>query len=491
VSERWLLAPAGRSWVRTLTVGVASPAVALGIGLLLQPERELGAVSPFLLAVVGASVLGGIRSGVLSSALGFVALTFFFTEPVHTFRVTSRDDVFAVAAFLVVALVVGWVVARAVLERDRASRREREARLLNYFATKALSGEPLDRVLNDLAASLVDALRLATCRIDARAGGRGFEVRRSQPGTTDGTPLTLPIARGDLELGELAAARAGGEGFGPDDVRLLEAAARQLAVVLERWDLDAEVADARELAERSQARAALFSSVTHDLRTPLASIKTAVTGMLQDDVELDAEQRTELLRTVVEETDRLNRLIGNILELARVRAGALVPAKQPTAVDEVVEAVLHRMEPTPRDVRFRTILRDAPEVPADPVQIDQVLSNLLENAVRFSPPGGEVVVSVAPWRSGVQVRVADDGPGIPPQDRQRVFEAFTSGDAAGPDGGTRSGLGLAIARAIVLAHGGRIHIEGTPSGGTAVVFELPARDAEPVAQEAVTGEGAP
>jgi two-component system sensor histidine kinase KdpD len=491
VSERWLLVPAHKSVVWTLVVGVTSPAAALGVGLLLQPERELGAVSPFLLAVVGASVIGGIWAGVLSCVLGFVALTFFFTEPVHTFRITSRDDVLALGAFLVVALVVGAVVARAVLERDRAARREREARLLNFFATKALSGEPLERILNDLAAALVDALRLARCEIDAHAGGTTFEVRRSQPGAASDVPLTVPIARGDVGFGELTAVREQGEAFGIDDLRLLEAAARQLAVVLERWGLDVQVADAREQAERSQARAALFASVTHDLRTPLASIKTAVTGMLQDDVELAAEQRTELLRTVVEETDRLNRLIGNILELARVRAGALVPAKRPTAVDEVVEAVLHRMQPTPRDVRFRTILRDAPEVPADPVQIDQVISNLLENAVRFSPPGGEVVVSVAPWRSGVQIRVADDGPGIPPQERQRVFEAFTSGGPQGPEGGTRSGLGLAIARAIVLAHGGRIHIEGTPSGGTAVVFELPARDAEPVAQEATTGEGVP
>jgi two-component system sensor histidine kinase KdpD len=471
--------------VRAVVVGVSAPAVALGLGLLLQPERELGAVSPFLLAVVGASVVGGIWAGVISSVLGLVALTYFFTEPVHTFRVASRDDLLAVAAFLVVALVVGWVVARAVQERDRASRREREARLLNYFTTKVLSGEPLDRVLNDLSAALVDALRLASCEIDADAAGRTFQIRRVQPGTVAGIPLKVSIASGDEPLGTLAAAMPEDDALGPDDVRLLEAAARQIAVVLERSTLDARVAEAREQAERSQARAALFSSVTHDLRTPLASIKTAVTGLLQADVRLDAAERTELLQTVLEETDRLNRLIGNILELAKVRAGALVPAKQPTALDEIVESVLHRMQPSLRSVRVRTILRDAPEVPADPVQIDQVLSNLLENAVRFSPTGGEVVVSVAPWRSGVQVRVADDGPGIPVDERERVFDAFARGASAGPDTGTTSGLGLAIARAIVLAHGGRIWIEGTPSGGTAVVFDLPVRDAEPVAQEAM------
>jgi two-component system sensor histidine kinase KdpD len=489
VSERWWLPPTRGSHVRTAVVSIAAPAIALGLGLLIQPQRELGAVSLFLLAVVAASVVGGVWAGVGSSVLGFIALTYFFTKPIHTFRITARDDAVAVAVFLVVALIVGWVVARAVAERDRAARREREARLLNYFATKALSGEPLERVLNDLAAALVDALRLASCRLDAEAAGRTYEVRRPLPGGTDpGIPVVIPIDSGAATFGTLAAARPVGEGFGPDDLRLLEAAARQIAVALERSGLDAQVAAARLQVERSQARAALFSSVTHDLRTPLSSIKTAVTSLLQDDVELDAEQRVELLRMVVEETDRLNRLIGNILELAKVRAGALVPAKQPIAVDEVVESVLHRMQPALRHVRVRTILRDAPDVPADPVQIDQVLSNLLENAIRFSPPGGEVVVSVAPWQSGVQVRVADEGPGIPPADRERVFEAFARGGDGGRDSGVGSGLGLAIARAIVLAHGGRIRIEGTPSGGAAVVFELPLRDAEPVAQEAGSGD---
>jgi len=368
-------------------------------------------------------------------------------------------------------------------ERDRASRREREARLLHYFATKALSGEPLDRVMDDLAAALVDALRLATCRIEAAAGGRSFGAVRGQPSATPASPVRISIAGGTTTFGTLAAARPrGAEGLSPEDERLLEAAARQIAVLLERTELDAQVADARLDAERSQTRAALFSSVTHDLRTPLASIKAAVTSLLQEDVELDTAQRLELLRTVREETDRLNRLIGNIVDLARVRAGALVPAKEPTALDEVVEAVLHRMGAGTSGVTVRTNLRDVPDVPVDPVQIDQLLSNLIENAVRFSPPGGEIVVSVAPWRANVQVRVTDHGPGIAPRDRQRVFEPFATGGSM-PDARTGSGLGLAIARAIVLAHGGRIWIEGTPGGGTAVVFELPVRDAGPVPQE--------
>ena len=482
MSERWLLAPAGGSRLRAAAVSVLMPVAALGAGLIVQPERELGAVSLFLLAVVAAAVVGGIWAGVGSSVVGFLALNYFFTEPLHTFRVNDRDDVVAIVTFLIVALVVGSVVARAVDERLRATRREREARLLNLFATKALSGEPLEHVLNDLATALIDALRLSTCVIEVRAGGRPYELRRASPRSTAGSPTTLEITSGHHAFGTLTAARSEEE-LSAEDVRLLESAARQIAVILERATLDERLRDARFDAEKSQARAALFSSVTHDLRTPLASIKASATALLQDDLELDPEQRLELLRTVVEETDRLNRLIGNILELARVRAGALVPSKEPTALDEVVDSVLHRMQPVLGGVRVRTLVRDTPDVAADPVQIDQVLSNLIENAVRFSAPGGEVVVSTAAWHSSVQIRVVDHGPGIAPADRERVFEAFARVGASAPDEAGSSGLGLAIAKAIVEAHGGRIWIEGVPAGGTAVVVELPVADAEQVSEE--------
>jgi two-component system sensor histidine kinase KdpD len=470
-------------------LAAVAPAVALAVALIMQPERELGAASLFVLAVVAAAVFGGIWAGIGSSLLGFLALNYFFTEPLHTLRVHNRDDVVALVVFLVVALLVGWVVARAVAERDRATRREREARLLNLFATKALSGEPPERVLDDLAAALVDALRLASCSIDVGAAGREYLVRRTRPGVSDGEPFELAISSGDHAFGTLRVATVGGE-LSSEDRRLLQAAASQIAADLERARLDAEIAAARLDAETSQARAALFSSVTHDLRTPLTSIKTAVTSLLQIDVRLDQPQARELLQTVLEETDRLNRLVGNILGLAQVRSGSLAPMKEPSALDEIVESVLHRLEPTLGSVRVRTILRDVPEVPVDPVLIDQVVSNLLENAVRFSPPGGEVTISVVPWRSAVQVRVADQGPGIAPADRERVFEPFTQLGAAGPDASGGSGLGLAISRAIVLAHGGRIWIEGAPGGGAAVVFELPGRDASPIPQEAATREEA-
>jgi two-component system sensor histidine kinase KdpD len=439
-----------------------------------------------MLAVVAAAAIGGLWSGLGAALLSFLGLNFFFTPPRNTFRVGKPEDLVALIVFLIVAAIVGMLFARAVEGRNRAARREREARLLNYFASKLLSGEPLERVLDDFAAALLEPFGLARCEIHVRADDLVLDGGSARPEGGDGPSVSVPLMAGDDMFGNLLAVRRSGlEPIGGDDRALLEACAKQVAVAVERTRLDRRVEGARLDAETNQLRAALFSSVTHDLRTPLASIKAGVTSLLDEGVTLDAAQRRDLLATVLEETDRLNRLVGNILDLARVRAGALVPAKQLAAVDEVIESVLHRMAPALSRVRVRTLVRpDIPDVPMDPVQIDQVISNLLENAARFSPPGGEILVSVAPWHRSVQVRVADEGPGIPAAERDRVFEAFFRGDGAG--GRPGSGLGLAIARAVVLAHGGRIWIEGSPSGGTAVVFELPAMDAEPVKQEPAT-----
>lgn len=468
-------------WSRTgaAVAAVLAAGGATGLALLLHPEPALGAISVYLLSVVVAAALGGALGGIIASALCFLSLNYFFTEPRHTFRVANDEDVVALVSFLVVALIVGSLVSKALSERARAVRNEREARLLGYVATKVMSGAPLEQVLRDLADSLVESLRLAGCRIVGRVGGDQFEVFAGASDPTGGASRVFALRAGDHELGSLTAVPAG-DGFAPDDERLLEAAARQLSVALERAFLDAQIQDARLQAQTNEVRAALFSSVTHDLRTPLASIKAGVTSLLQEDVSLDESQRRELLTTVLEETDRLNRLLGNLLELAKVRAGALVPAKELTAIDEVVDSVLHRMGSALTAVRVRTQLRETPEVPVDPVQLDQVLTNLLENAARHSPAGGEVVVAVAPWHRAVQVRVADQGPGIPEEERERVFDAFYRRDDSSRTG---SGLGLAIARAIVVAHGGRIWIEGTPVGGTAVVFELPMAQASPTSTE--------
>lgn len=260
--------------------------------------------------------------------------------------------------------------------------------------------------------------------------------------------------------------------------------ANQTALATERAVLDEKAREARLEAEASHLRATLFSSVTHDLKTPLASIKASASGLLTDGTRYTEAQRVETLSTIVEEADRLNQVVSNLLDLARARAGTLVPSKQSIFVEEIIESVLRRMKRRLERVSLQTNVRaDLPPVLADPVQIEQVLSNLIENAVRFSPPGGEIQISVATWQGAVQIRIADRGPGIPSEDRERVFDDFYQRDAGPGRGGT--GLGLAIARAIVRAHGGRIWAEGSPGGGATILFELP------IATETPTGTGVP
>jgi two-component system sensor histidine kinase KdpD len=472
-----------RPWVG-VAIAIAAPVCATLLALpFSDASDEAAAASLYLLAVVVAAALGGLWSGLAASVLSFLGLNFFFTEPEHTFRVGKTQDLVALLVFLLVASIVGALLARALEERARATERERQAALLNYIATKLLAPEPLERRLGDLATALLDPFDLVRCELRARVLDDELTVARERSGAP-GERITVPMLAAKEPSGTLSAVRReGAPDLAASDRELLEACGRQISVALERARLDAEVEAARVASEASQMRAALFSSVTHDLRTPLASIKASVTSLLDEDVAHERPQELELLQTVLHETDRLNQLVGNILDLARVRAGSLVPAKELGSIEEVLESVLHRMQRGLERVSLRVLVRpDLPDVMMDPVQIDQVLTNLMENAIRFSPPGAELQIAVVPWRDGVQVRISDRGPGIPPEERERVFEPFYRGASADGTGG--SGLGLAIARAVILAHGGRIRIEGSPSGGASVVFDLPA-DAPAVPQEPV------
>lgn len=230
-----------------------------------------------------------------------------------------------------------------------------------------------------------------------------------------------------------------------------------------------EARDARQDAETNRTRAALFSSVTHDLRTPLASITASVTGLQSGEAHLTDVDRRELLGTIRSEAERLNRMVGNLLDLSRMRAGVFVPSMSLAGIDEVIASAVGRLDPLIRDHELVVEVPDeVPDVRMDVVQIDQVLTNLIENAARFAPPGTSIAVSASTRDHVIQVRVNDQGRGITPEERERVFEPFVRG--AGSSG---TGLGLAISKAVVEAHHGQIWIESGRPAGTAVVFELP------------------
>jgi two-component system, OmpR family, sensor histidine kinase KdpD len=473
---REVLHPArSASITRVALAAIGLPAAATALTFAIGRSSGVTAVSLYLLAVVLAAAIAGVWSGVIAAALSFAGFVFFFTAPRFTFRVAAVEDVVAALVLLLVALVVGFLVARVLDERERTERRERDARLLGYLATKLLSGEQLPRVLDDFAQALLEPFDLTACEVDVNLDEMQIHARAARPSAPveRGPSEVVPISVEGSPFGAVRAIRApSARGFTASERALLEATAKQAALAIERARLDLQVRGAQLDAETNQLRAALFSSVTHDLRTPLASIKASVTSLLSGDAVHDADQQRELLTTVLEEADRLNRVVGNLMDLAKIRAGALEPAREGAAIDELVQTVVARMRSQLSGVDVRLNIRaDLPDVLVDPVQIDQVLTNLLENAALHSPPGGEVVISAAPFHDKVQVRVTDRGPGIPADERERVFEAFYRGDAAPERPG--SGLGLAIARAIVVGHGGRIWVEGAPGGGTAVVFELP------------------
>ncbi len=460
-------------------VAIVAPAAAAVASIPLSAEGPASAIALFLLAIVIAAVSGGLWSGTIAAVLSSLAIPMLFSTPRSSLQLNGTEDVVTAVVFLAVAVVVGLLVGGASEERARAASREREARLLGYLSSKLLGGDVPDRVLDDFASVLLEPFGLATCEITVELDGARLHARATQPGVSPGGPRSMvPLVVGPVAFGTLEVERP--EGWRPltkDEHVLLEAAAKQAAAALDRARLDARARTAQLDAETNQLRAAMFSSVTHDLRTPLTSIKAGVTSLLDPSVHYGEAQERELLTTILEETDRLNRLVGNILDLTKIRAGALTPAREVAAMDEIAEAVLARMRPRLDAVTLRTsIHEDLPDVRVDPMQMDQVLTNLLENAARYSPPAGEIHVSVIAPPGVVRVRVSDHGPGIPEEDRERVFEPFYRGHTSPETPG--SGLGLAISKAVVVAHGGRIWIEDVPGGGAAVVFEIDLEEEE-------------
>lgn len=466
-----LLAPNPPSRHRVVAVTLLVPAGAVGLALALGPRNLAAATALCLLAVVIVAAVAGRTSGILASVISFVGLNFFFTEPHHTLEVREAADLVALFAFLLSAVIVGALLSRALEEKSRAERRATEAQFLSDATAKLISSDPFSRTLEELAQAMLHLFGLARCEISS-PNGTGTATANDER-TSVGPSVTVSLATQSASLGSLTAVRpSDAELFSSSDVELLQTLASQIALAIERAVLDEQVRGARLKVEASQLRAALFSSVTHDLRTPLSSIKASATGLLAEGTHFTEAQREEMLTTVLEEADHLNQIVSNLLDLARMRAGALVPSKQPIFMEDVIGSIFRRMRRALQEVPVRTnIQAELPPIDADPVQIGQVLTNLLENAIRFSPAGSEIQVSAARWQGVVQVRVADHGPGIPSECRERVFEEFYRRDAGPGRGGT--GLGLAIARAIVIAHGGKIWAEESPGGGAAIMVELP------------------
>lgn len=478
-----LLAPGSRARGIEVAAGVAFPAIATGVASIPgfhSPTSSTNAATLYLLAVVAGALVAGLTGGLVASLLSFLGLNFFFTPPLRTFAVAKGEDLLALFAFLIVSMLVATLLTRTLAERLRAEQGEEQARLLYGISSRLLGGTPLPAALDTFAADMVRLFGLAGCEVTTVGADGGTDLTAGSGERDPAQPgrVVVPLRTERGTFGQVTVfPRPGGRVEGRQ-LELAAAVAGQLALAVEAATLAEQTRRSQAEAEASRARAALFSSVTHDLRTPLAAIKASATSLLEEGVAFDDAQRHDLLTTIAEESDRLNRLIANLLSLSRLRAGALVPEKVPAPVEDVVEAAAARL----RKRGYRIHVEEAaslPPAPMDLLQIDQVVSNLMENAVRFANESPvEVRVRTGPTLPGLQgcveVEVADHGPGIRPEDRERVFEEFYRRDTPGGEGGV--GLGLAIARAIVEAHGGTIWATETPGGGATLAFRLPLGD---------------
>ena len=268
----------------------------------------------------------------------------------------------------------------------------------------------------------------------------------------------------------------------PEQLHQLETFASQTALAIERARLAEDAERAQVRAETERLRNSLLSSVSHDLRTPLASITGAASTLLENEAGLDAGTRRDLLETLHEEADRLNRLVQNLLEMTRLESGALQLHTDWHPVEEVVGAALGRFaKALARRAVTTRVPSELPLVPMDDVLIEQVLINLIDNALKYTPADSPIEVMAEDADGAVLIEVADRGPGLPPGEERRIFEKFHRGDAAPTVRG--AGLGLAICRGIVQAHGGRIWAENRPGGGVTIRFTLPVKEAPPILTE--------
>jgi two-component system sensor histidine kinase KdpD len=419
----------------------------------------------FLLLTVLAALAGGLWPALLAALLSSAALNWFFTPPLHTLAIADPQELVALLVFVIVAVSVSSLVH--VSERRAASARaaQREA------AALAASAESLLGERDQLPALLRQAVEFfgvdgaaVVSRPSVRdpwqvwCATEGFDV--------EGIPRASVLATIDEERSLVLLGRV----LTGADRRLVSAFASRAAALVRRDELVEQARRASALAKDNRARTALLAAVSHDLRTPLASIKAAVSGLRQGEVSFTPEDEASLLETIEESTDRLTALVTNLLDMSRLQSGSITPRVGPVDVEAAVSLSAGQL-PEGRRVRL-VVAPDLPQAVADSGLLDRVLANVLENALRHSPGRQEVVVHASPVADRVQLRVVDRGVGVPEEAKDLIFAPFQRfGDA--PKAGTGVGLGLAVARGLTEAMGGTILAEDTPGGGLTIVIELP------------------
>ncbi|MFD4689262.1 ATP-binding protein [Streptomyces sp. NPDC058463] len=447
------------------TVGVLGPA--LLTLLLLRLENGPGLANDvllFLFLTVAAALLGGLAPALASAAVGSMLLNYWFTPPTHTLTVQDPENFVAIVIFFAVAVAVASVVDLAARRTHQAARLRAESEILSALAGSVLRGETaLDALLERVRETFgMESVALLERQSDV------------DPWTCAGSVGPAPVTRPDdadvdMPVGDNMALALSGRVLPAEDRRVLGAFAAQAAVVLDRQRLVGEAEAARRLAEGNRIRTALLAAVSHDLRTPLAAIKAAVSSLRADDVAWSDEDEAEFLAAIEDGADRLDHLIGNLLDMSRLQTGTVTPLIREIDLDEVVPMALGGVPEGSVDLDIPETL---PMVAVDPGLLERAVANIVENAVKYSPGRDRVTVAASALGERVELRVTDRGRGVPDEGKERIFEPFQRyGDAPR---GAGVGLGLAVARGFVESMGGTLGAEDTPGGGLTMVLTLKA-----------------
>ncbi len=431
-------------------VAVAIVTAAIELFKLWVPVLSLGVL--YLFAVLPIAATYGLGFAVFTSVASMLAFNWFHLPPVHTFTLANSSNWFSLAVYLATAVVVSELAARSRRRAASAEQRERESALLAELSTDLLRGRGLDEELPVIAGRTAGVLGVAEATIE-------LGVPRRPPKGQAPYPLEI-------------AGRTIGSIYSPQDPnvdaqrRFLPALAALLGVAVDRDRLEREALEAETLRRSDLVKTALLRAVSHDLRTPLTGIRTAVGALRNPTLQLSDGDRTELLETIEVDSERLARLVGDLLDLSRLEAGSAAPDPEVWSLDDLVRDAVDALGA--RD--YVEIVGEAPFVEVDAGQIRRVLANLIDNALKFSPPDAKVLVRITATRKEAIVRVVDHGPGLPESELERVFEPFYR---RGGDQRTGAGLGLAIARGFAAANGGRVWAESRPGQGATFALALP------------------
>ncbi|MDQ3828312.1 MAG: sensor histidine kinase KdpD [Candidatus Tectomicrobia bacterium] len=476
--------------------------VAAATAKLLQlylPLQDLSLV--FLTAVLFSAVTWGLLPSIFAAILSVLAYNFFFIPPLHTFSVASPRDLLNLAIFLIVAVLTSNLAARVRNQAEAAKRREARTAALYALSRQIAGAAELNDVLRAIVTYVAQVLgakvvillpeadrillqaahpaNIELTEAERAAATWAWQHNRPAGRGADTLPggewFYLPLATARGTVGVLGLQFDAPEAvISPDQRRLLEALAGQAAVAIERTRLVREMEQARLLTETERLRDALLSTISHDLRTPLVSIIGAVSSLLTYGTTYDEATRRELLSTIQEEAERLNRFVGNLLDMMRLESGALELRREWVDIGDVIGTALSRLVHTLN--HYQLVVDVTPDLPMlwiDFVLVEHVLVNLLENAAKYSPPQTVIRVSARREQRSIVVGVEDEGIGVPAADLERIFDKFYRVQR-GDRQGAGTGLGLSICRGIMEAHGGRIFARSPGHGkGTAFVLTFP------------------